>query len=357
MRPALLYALMDCSDVIQVEHLQAALAVWAYCEASARRIFGGGEEQGQVLGGQSHTTAPLPLHLRLLDAIAKSPGINRRGLHEAMGNRVKADDMEAALAILEAQRLAHRSLSQSEGGGRPAECWWPGPGDDPSDDDPSNDDPSDGESDDGKGVTFTMGGGGAAATASATASAYACDFAASVGRPASASPLEESEGVETVLRTEEQTPAPPPVPEIISPQSFFAGGTQRAGGATPRPHPPSQFVLSQGAAQQTRAAGRKPLVSPTPHTNHLSEPDAHAGYREHHRDRHARRRRLCPARGRIVPTQVFLRRGGENRPGDEFCPTCFEAALREALMIIADSAEKLNRPITTVSIAAPPSST
>ena len=44
-------------------------------------------------------------------------------------------------------------------------------------------------------------------------------------------------------------------------------------------------------------------------------------------------------------------------PGDEFCPTCFEAALREALMIIADSAEQTNPPITTVSIAAPPSST
>ena len=85
MRLALLYALMDCSDVIQVEHLRAALAVWRYCEASAKRIFGGGEEQGQVLGGQSHATAPLPLHLRLLDAIAKSPGINRRGLHEATG--------------------------------------------------------------------------------------------------------------------------------------------------------------------------------------------------------------------------------------------------------------------------------
>ena len=266
MRLALLYALMDCSDVIQVEHLQAALAVWAYCEASARRIFGGGEEQGQVLGGQSHTTAPLPLHLRLLDAIAKSPGINRRGLHEAMGNRVKADDMEAALAILEAQRLAHRSLSQSEGGGRPAECWWPGPGDDPSDDDPSNDDPSDGESDDGKGVTFTMGGGGAAATASATASAYARDFAASVGRPASASPLEESEGVETVLRTEEQTPAPPPVPEIISPQSFFAGGNATGGGDPPPSSPESVCSLAGGGADMSGGAKAPSLQPHTPTT-------------------------------------------------------------------------------------------
>ena len=40
-RLALLYALLDCSEDIRVEHLNAALAVWRYCEESARRIFGG----------------------------------------------------------------------------------------------------------------------------------------------------------------------------------------------------------------------------------------------------------------------------------------------------------------------------
>ena len=35
-----IYALMDLSNVIKVEHLQAALAVWDYCERSARFIFG-----------------------------------------------------------------------------------------------------------------------------------------------------------------------------------------------------------------------------------------------------------------------------------------------------------------------------
>jgi hypothetical protein len=39
-RLALIYALLDRRDQIEVVHLKAALAVWEYCEASATRIFG-----------------------------------------------------------------------------------------------------------------------------------------------------------------------------------------------------------------------------------------------------------------------------------------------------------------------------
>src|SRR5262249_36013415 len=39
MRLALLYALLDGSDIIRREHMLAALAVWEYYEASARFIF------------------------------------------------------------------------------------------------------------------------------------------------------------------------------------------------------------------------------------------------------------------------------------------------------------------------------
>src|SRR5437763_14431983 len=40
MRLACLYALLDCSTVISRKHLEAALALWQYCENSARFIFG-----------------------------------------------------------------------------------------------------------------------------------------------------------------------------------------------------------------------------------------------------------------------------------------------------------------------------
>ncbi len=40
LRIACLYSLLDCSKVIRIEHLNAALALWQYCEDSARYIFG-----------------------------------------------------------------------------------------------------------------------------------------------------------------------------------------------------------------------------------------------------------------------------------------------------------------------------
>jgi len=39
-RLSLIYALLDLSGVIRVEHLRAALAVWSYCEQSVWRVFG-----------------------------------------------------------------------------------------------------------------------------------------------------------------------------------------------------------------------------------------------------------------------------------------------------------------------------
>jgi hypothetical protein len=40
LRLSMLYALLDHSTVIHLEHLEAALALWRYCEASARLVFG-----------------------------------------------------------------------------------------------------------------------------------------------------------------------------------------------------------------------------------------------------------------------------------------------------------------------------
>ena len=40
LRLSVAYAVLDGSPVIRTEHIQAALAVWSYCEASALAIFG-----------------------------------------------------------------------------------------------------------------------------------------------------------------------------------------------------------------------------------------------------------------------------------------------------------------------------
>jgi hypothetical protein len=54
MRLACVYALLDKSDVIQSKHLQAALALWEYCERSVQFIFGdslGDDVADEILAG------------------------------------------------------------------------------------------------------------------------------------------------------------------------------------------------------------------------------------------------------------------------------------------------------------------
>jgi len=97
LRLSLMYAMLDGSAVITPSHLRAALAVWAYCEASAARIFGGADANADAV------PVPQPLWLRVLDIIVKSPGITRKGLHAATNNHIKSDDMDAALATLATQ--------------------------------------------------------------------------------------------------------------------------------------------------------------------------------------------------------------------------------------------------------------
>ena len=64
-----------------------------------------------------------PLERSLLQKITASPGINRKGLHKALGGHVQAEAMVAVLGKLNAQGKV-RSETVSTGG-RPSECWWP----------------------------------------------------------------------------------------------------------------------------------------------------------------------------------------------------------------------------------------
>jgi hypothetical protein len=112
LRLSMLYALLDGVGVIDVRHLQAATAVWRYCDASARIIFA---------EGQAETADPL--EQLLLIKVREQPGINRRGLHKAIGGHIPAKEMVQALA-----RLRDRGQVRCESiatGGRPSECWFP----------------------------------------------------------------------------------------------------------------------------------------------------------------------------------------------------------------------------------------
>jgi len=62
----------------------------------------------------------------LNDAIWAQPGISRGQMRDLIGTKVRVDQIEEALAKLRAEGKAHCKMVKPAGGGRPAECWWPG---------------------------------------------------------------------------------------------------------------------------------------------------------------------------------------------------------------------------------------
>ena len=115
-----MYALLDGSAYISVEHLRAALAVWRDCEESAKLIF----SKSDSINNNTTTNSHESLAVRLLDAIGACPGFSRTELWDVAGHKVTASAMDQALAWLTAQGLAH---SRIEGDGRTrCERWYSG---------------------------------------------------------------------------------------------------------------------------------------------------------------------------------------------------------------------------------------
>lgn len=112
MRLALLYALLDEAGEIKRPHLEAALALWRYCEASARYLF------GDKLADPHADTI-----LQALRA-AGDDGLTRTQISHLFGRNVKADDLARALGRLRDQRLAECGHERSgAAGGRSIERW------------------------------------------------------------------------------------------------------------------------------------------------------------------------------------------------------------------------------------------
>src|SRR5207248_949911 len=107
---ALLFALLDLKAEIASEHLRAALAVWEYCEASARHIF------GDLLGD--------PVADEILRALrqAGETGVTRTDISNLFTRHRTATQIDQALVYLAQQRRAMR-ISRASAGGRPAEVW------------------------------------------------------------------------------------------------------------------------------------------------------------------------------------------------------------------------------------------
>jgi hypothetical protein len=111
-RLALVYALLDRSQKIERVHLEAALALWSYCEASARHIF------GDVIGNPTADTI-----LRALRAAGPS-GMSRLDIINLFGRNLLTSKMDAALVHLLNAGKVRRDVIKPNGAGRPRETWF-----------------------------------------------------------------------------------------------------------------------------------------------------------------------------------------------------------------------------------------
>jgi Protein of unknown function (DUF3987) len=111
-RLALVYALLDRAEAIDAVHLEAALAVWRYCEASARYIF------GDMLGDPAADTILQTLRRR------KPDGLTKRELFELFSNKLRASSLNAALGLLLRAGKVRPEQQPPDGRGRPPEKWF-----------------------------------------------------------------------------------------------------------------------------------------------------------------------------------------------------------------------------------------
>jgi hypothetical protein len=109
MRLSCVYALLDNSSTIRRDHLEAALALWEYCAASARFVF------GDSLGD--------PVAEQILQALPARPtGMTRTEISNLFQRNVDANRISTALRKL--QELGLAWSRQEETGGRPVERWY-----------------------------------------------------------------------------------------------------------------------------------------------------------------------------------------------------------------------------------------
>jgi hypothetical protein len=106
LRLSVVYALLDRANIVELDHLQSALAVWRYCEDSARWIF------GDALGD--------PIADECLRLLRERSSITRTAIRDHFG-RHGSHKVDKALALLERSGLARKETRRT--GGRPAEVW------------------------------------------------------------------------------------------------------------------------------------------------------------------------------------------------------------------------------------------
>jgi len=108
LRISALYAALDCSSIIQLPHLQAALALWDYCYDSAANLFG-------ICSGDSVAD-------RILEALqAAENGLTRKQIRDLFHGHVSSSSIDQALEKLRSIGVAwSRCVAGSR---RPTTLW------------------------------------------------------------------------------------------------------------------------------------------------------------------------------------------------------------------------------------------
>lgn len=103
LRLSCVYALLDGLHVIGRQHLEAAIAVWKYCEDSARFIF------GQATGDR---TADV-----ILDALSEAgeQGLTKTQLSDLFSRKKQAAEINRALTLLQERGLINSRKEHTEG--------------------------------------------------------------------------------------------------------------------------------------------------------------------------------------------------------------------------------------------------
>lgn len=105
MRIACLYALLDCAEVIRLEHLEAALALWTYCEDSARYIF------GNQTGNKTADTIYAAL-------LSEEVGLTRSQIRDLFQRNASSGQINSALKLLVELGRIEITKEQTEGRSR-----------------------------------------------------------------------------------------------------------------------------------------------------------------------------------------------------------------------------------------------
>jgi hypothetical protein len=108
LRIACIYALLGKSEVVQLPHLEAALAVWKYCEDSAAYIFS--DKTGNSVADT------------ILEALKVNP-LTQTEISELFHRKKSADEIHQALAILSQQSRVRKEEIKKEGVVRPETVW------------------------------------------------------------------------------------------------------------------------------------------------------------------------------------------------------------------------------------------